>query len=97
MKSVLSLSSVTEEEIGAQRGLVTCSNPTAPRGGGRILTELRSELFKALVPLQHCLPLSPFTERETEAQEGEACVVIRSLGSRGQIHPASITLSHYPL
>lgn len=67
------------------------------KGWRQDFNRTRSELFKALAPLQHCL-LSHFAERETEAQEGEAWVVIKSLGSRGQIYPISISpWAHYPL
>lgn len=91
---VLLLSPVPEEEIWAQRGLVTFSYHTVPSGRGRIWTEvsLNCSRLRALAPLQHCL-LSHFRARETEAQEIEVWVLIKSQGSWGQICAVSITLN----
>ena len=61
-----------------------------------------SELFKfftfikALSPLQLCLLLSHFADRETEAQEREAKVVVNSPDSRGQIHAISPWTNYLP-
>jgi len=61
-----------------------------------------SELFKfftfikALSPLQHCLLLSHFADRETETWEREARVMVNSSDSRGQTHAVSPWANYLP-
>lgn len=74
------------------------SSHTAPSVGGRLWTEvtMNYSTHMAWAPLQHCLLSSHFTDRETEVQESEVWVMVKSPGSRGQICAVSSWANYLP-